>query len=342
MIRSQRRHTAPVVDPGRQDQLVLIADEVRRRLDPCRRAEHQPGDRDGGGQVSELRIRDGAHLGVGLGAEVLHDHFLDAAVLARDLPDREDRVGPLGQRLADPDQDARGERDAAPAGILQNPQAHGRVLVRAAEVRPAPLGKQALGGGFQHHPHRRRDRLEPLEVLPAQHAGIQVRQQAGLLQHPDGHRAHVGQRVVVAVRVQPLARLLPARLRPVPEREEGFLAAERRAIARDLKHLVRGQERAVQPPRHRHERAVGAAVPAQPGERDEDLARVGDHAGPPGRGQPGVPHPARVRDQGGQVIAARLQQHHGLGLVERLAVPGPGQRTANGARAGRRWLRRPG
>ncbi len=71
--------------------------------------------------------------------------------------------------------------------------------------------------------------------------GIQVRQQPGLLEHPDGHRPHVRQRVVIAVRVEPLACLPPAVLGAVAEGEKRFLAAEGGALPRDVEHLVRGQ-----------------------------------------------------------------------------------------------------
>ena len=111
VVGGQRRHPAPVVDPGGQDEPVGVPDQVGRGLDPRRRAEHQPGHRDRRGQVVEIGIGHGAHLGVRLGAEVLNDNFLDPAVLLRDPADGEDRVRPLGQRLPDADQDAGGERD---------------------------------------------------------------------------------------------------------------------------------------------------------------------------------------------------------------------------------------
>ena len=110
------------------------------------------------------------------------------------------------------------------------------------------------------------------------HAGVEVRQQAGLLQHRDRAGAHVLQRGVVAAGLQPLARGGPALLRPVAEGEQRLLAALRRARAGDLQHLVALEERGGQPVRHGGERAVVAAVAAQPGERDEDLARVRDDA----------------------------------------------------------------
>jgi hypothetical protein len=40
-----------------------------------------------------------------------------------------------------------------------------------------------------------------------------------------------------------------------------------------------------------------------------------------------------VAEQGGQLIAARLQQNRRLDLVKRLAVPGPGKRAAQRTRS---------
>jgi hypothetical protein len=49
VVGSERRDAAPVVDTGVEDQLVLVADEVRRGLDAGLRPEDEPGDSDGGG-----------------------------------------------------------------------------------------------------------------------------------------------------------------------------------------------------------------------------------------------------------------------------------------------------
>src|SRR5215469_6214842 len=56
VVWGQRRDPAPVVYPGVQYQLVLIADQVRRSLDPRRRPEQQPGYRDRGGEVVEFGV----------------------------------------------------------------------------------------------------------------------------------------------------------------------------------------------------------------------------------------------------------------------------------------------
>ncbi len=340
VVGGERRDAAPVVDAGADQQRELGVHQVRRGLDPGGGAERQPGHRHRGGQVGQFGVRHGAHRGVRLGPEVLHDHFLHALVGAGHLADRQQRLGPLQVGLADADQHAGGERDGAAPGVLQHPQPDGGLLVRGAVVRAAWLGPQAGGGGLQHHAHRRGDRLEALEVRPGQHAGVQVRQQAGLLQHPDGHRPHVRQGVVVAVRVEPLAGLRPAVLGAVAEREQGFLAAEFGAAAGDLQHLVRGQVQAVavlaELAGHGDEGAVVAAVPAEPGQRDEHLAGVRDDPGAAGLLQAGVADPGGGGAQLLQVGAAGLEQHRRLRRVQRHPVPGPAQRAPHRSGGGGR------
>lgn len=227
MVDGERRHAAPVVDPGGDQPLVLAVDEVRRGLDAARRAHDVPGDGHRGDQLVQLRVRHAAHRGVRLGAEVLDDQFLDAVVRPGHLPQREERLRALLVRLPDPDEDSGREGDGGTARVLQDPQPDRRFLVRGAVVRAARLGPQSCRGGLQHHPHRRGDGLEPLEVRPAQHAGVEVREQSRLLQDADRDGPDVRDRVVVPVRVEPLARLRPAVLRLVAERDQGFLAAER-------------------------------------------------------------------------------------------------------------------
>jgi len=45
-----------------------------------------------------------------LGPEVLHNHFLDMAMARVQIADRDQRLDPFHARLADPDQQPRGER----------------------------------------------------------------------------------------------------------------------------------------------------------------------------------------------------------------------------------------
>ena len=328
VVGGQGRDPAQVVDAGAdQGEHVLAVHEVGRRLDGHARAQDQARHGDGGEELVPIRVVDGPHRGVRLGAEVLDDHLLQVPELAVQRGQRQQTLGALGPVLPDSHQDPRGERHRQAPGVGEGAQPHGRVLVGAAVVRLAGCGEQAGRGGLEHHPHRRRDRLEPGQLRPAHHAGVEVRQQAGLLEDADRHGPHIVERRRVAARVQPLASLRPPVLRPVPQREQRLLAPGLGAAAAQLHHLVRLEVHALaggaQLARHRDERAVVATIAAQAGQRDEDLARVGDHAGAalvdepritPGRGQPGEPR---------QVLAARGEQHRGLGRVQRQPVRGP-------------------
>ena len=156
--------------------------------------------------------------------------------------------------------------------------------------------------------------------------GVEVRQQPGLLEYPDGHGAHVGERVVVPVGVQPLPRRRPAVLGSVTQGEQRLLAAWAapcRAISQDL---VRGQVRRRYAVRNSGESAVVATVAAQTGQRDEHLARVGHRAGTSAGHHRGVANPRGRGAQALEVAAAGPEEHQRLRPVQRLAVPGPGQR----------------
>ena len=247
-------------------------------------------------------------------------------------------VGPLGQRLADADQDAGGERHADPAGVVEHPQPDRRLLVRRAVVRAARLRPQPGRGGLQHHAHARRDRLEPLQLGPAQHARVEVRQQAGLLQHRD--RASPARSPASS-----RSRARRATAAPAGQRSSGRspsvnsaslqpCAAPSRAIASTSS---RSRNARRQPVRHGGERAVVAPVPAQPGQRDEDLLGVRDDARPPGVAQPGVAdRRRRSASSSSSAGAAGGEQDGRLVGVEGLAVGGAAQRPPD---ARRRWGR---
>ena len=328
VVGGQRRDAAPVVDAGvEQGPALGEVDEVGRRLHAGLGPEHEAGDGDRGAVVVEVEVVGVAHRGVGLGAEVLDDHLLHRAELGRDLAQREDRLGPLGEGLADADEQAGGEGDREAAGVLEDPQPDGGVLVGGAEVGLALGLEQPARGGLEHHPHRGRDRLEPVHLLPRHDAGVEVGQQPGLLEHPHRHRADVGERGVVALRVEPLPGLGPAVLGPVAEGEQRLEAAQLGALAGDLEDLVGGEERlaalAGGLARGLDERAVVAPVAAQLGDRDEHLGGVGHDARAAGGDQARVAHPGRGGGQPVEVGAGRGQQHGRLGHVEGGAPLGP-------------------
>ena len=287
VIRGQWRHAAPIVDTrADQSQALLARDQVRRCLDAHLGPHDQSRDRHRRHEVVEARVRRRRHRGVVLGPEVLHDHFLDVAELLVGAPDRVDGLGALNQRLPDADQQTRGERNGQSARVGQGAQPNLRILVRAAVMGLALGLEQPPRRGLQHHAHRRGHRLEPGELRPTHDAGVQVWQQAGLLQHPDRHRPHVVKGRVVAAFVEPLPGLVPSGLRAVAEGEQGLLATEFGAAAGHIEDLVglhvHARALGAQFARNGDERAVVAGVAAQMCDWNEHLARVTHRQSPGG------------------------------------------------------------
>ena len=174
------------------------------------------------------------------------------------------------------------------------------------------VGEQPGSGRLEHHAHRRRNGLEPREFLPAHHTGIEVWEQACLLEYPDRHRSHVVEGGVVAAFVQPLLGFRPASLGAIPQREQRFLAAQFGACPGNVQNLVRFQEHAVpsgtQLPRHRDECAVVALVLAQTGQRNENFPRIRHGVRPTRCQQTGIANLGRRRTQIGQIGSPCLQQ----------------------------------
>ena len=177
VVRCQRAHPAEVVHAGvEQGHQLGGVREVGRGLHPKAGPEHDPG----GGQRRQVCLMVQvvgvpAH-GIRLGAEVLDDHLLHVPVLASRGAQRQHRLRQFRRRLTDAHQQPCGERHVAAAGVSQHPQSHGRVLVRRPVVHLTRAAEQAVGGRLQHHPHAGGHRPQPLQLSPAQHPGIQVRQ----------------------------------------------------------------------------------------------------------------------------------------------------------------------
>ena len=232
--------------------------------------------------VVEARLGVRGHPRARLGAEVLDDHLLQVAVALVQRSQLLERSDPLGAGLADPDQDPAREGNPQLAGEVDRLQPARRLLVRRGPVRTASR-REPLGCRLEHDPHRRRDRPQRDEVLPAHHARVQVRQQPGLLEHELRDPAEILERRLAAERRELGARDLVAELGLVAEREERLGAPCRRARPRDREHLLLGQEGTLAAARRPREGAVAADVAAERRQRDEDLGRVGDEpaAAPP-------------------------------------------------------------
>ena len=191
------------------------------------------------------------------------------------IGNRLQRVDPLLARLADADQDAGRERHLQFAGQTQRLQPDRGMFVGRTVVNAATLA-EPLAGRLQHDALARRHLAQGGDLLARHHAGIGMRQQSGLAQHQRAHRGQIGDRRVVAERLQRVARGLVAQLGLVAQREQRFGATCGRAGARDGEHLVGREVDGLARARHFRERAVVTDVAAELGEGNEDLARIGD------------------------------------------------------------------
>ena len=190
------RHPTPVVDPRVEQARELGVGEVRRRLQMTVGAEQDARGGDRPEVLVEVGLGVVGHPGARLRPEVLDDHLLDVAVPLVELADREQRLESLRSRLADPDQDPSRERDLELAREGDRLEPARRQLVRRAVVRH-PLRREPVGRGLEHDPHRRAHLAQRDQLVPADHAGIEVREQAGLLEHHTGGAGEVLDRRLV-------------------------------------------------------------------------------------------------------------------------------------------------
>ena len=228
--------------------------------------------------------------------------------------------------LADPDQDPRGEGDTQLAGATDHRQARRRALVGGVLVGAARAA-EPLGDRLEHHPLAGRDLAQLRELAAAEDAGVGVGQEAGLLEHHRGtwRPDRTGWTRGRSAAAPPVA--LEARLGAVAEGEQGLLAAQLAAGLGDREHLVGAHGVGPRVVVGVGEGAVGADVPAEVGQRDEDLARVGDQR-----------RPAR-----GRAGPRRRPRGRGARPRGRRRAPAPGRCSGAGPRARpRRDARRAG
>ena len=135
VVGGHRRHPAPIVDPGGDHLLERVGHQIGRRLDVHVGPEDQPGNRDRPQMVGEVGLGRRRHAGLGLGAEILDDDFLDVPVALVEVAQRQHRLDALYPCLADADQDPRGERHRRFTRRLDALEAARRGLVGRAEMR---------------------------------------------------------------------------------------------------------------------------------------------------------------------------------------------------------------
>ena len=128
-IRRQRRDAAPIVD-ARGDELCQHAGaEVRWRLNIHLRSEQDTSNRNGPEQIIQIRLRRFCHLGVGLGAKVLNDDFLQVPIGKVQIAQRKQGFDSLATCFSDSNQYSGCERHTRFAGFLNSRQTHIRTLV---------------------------------------------------------------------------------------------------------------------------------------------------------------------------------------------------------------------
>ena len=257
--------------------------------------------------IRGVRLRCVRHAGVRLGTEILDDDLLDVPIALVQIAQRQQCFDALASRLADPDQDAGGERDFGLAGCRDGGEPHGRHLVGRAEMGTALL-RQTLRGGLQHDPLRHRDPAQTLHVVEAHDAGIEVGQEPGLLEHQLRHGGEIIERRGMAELVQRLARGAVAQLRLVAEREQRLAAAGARTGLRNRQHVFGCQIGSGCPPGRLREGAVVAGIAAELGERNEDFPGIRDVGAVAAIAQ----HGGR-RHQRGKIIAAGERQRLRVG-----------------------------
>ncbi len=154
-----------------------------------------------------------------------------------------------------------------------------------------------------------------------------MRQQPGLAQHQRRHGGEIGDGAVVAEPRQLRPCRAVAQLRLVAEREQRLLAVGRGPRARDGEHLVGREIGGGVAARRMREGAVVAAIAAEPGERDEHLARIGDAGA-----VASIAQRAGDRHQAGEIVA--VGERHRLGGGERVSRGGPLEHGTGAAHAG--------
>ena len=270
MVGGNRGHTTPVVDARRKEAAEVLG-EVRRGLKVHFWRQDQTGQRDRLEKLVRRTGRCAVHRGARLRNEVLHDDFLDVAVLAVAGCYRLDRLQPVVAALPDPDQHPGGERDRESSGVVQGGKAPLDRLVRRS-----PMGRQILACRFEHHALAGGHRPQRRELVGVQRPCVGVGQEAGLVSNQPAHLCEVVDGRPVPVAAQPLPSRGVTLLGPLPESEQRLVAAGVRPSPGDLEDFLRYEIWRGDPGRRLREGAVAAPIPAEHREGDENLGGIGD------------------------------------------------------------------
>ena len=133
-------------------------------------------------------------------------------------------------------------------------------------------------GAFQHDALASGHIAQRQQLCPIHHAGIGMGQQPGFTQHQITHGHQVFDGAGMAHFRQGVARLAPAQFGLIAQRKQRFRATCLGAGTRNRQHFVWRQIRRTSRTGFFGEGAVMADIAAELGQRNEDLARIGQHA----------------------------------------------------------------
>jgi hypothetical protein len=235
VIGGDRRDPAEVIDAGIQENPRII-DEVGWCLQVDVGRQDAPGQLDRIDENVDRARWMVAHHGAGLRNEVLDDHLLHVAISGMRGGNRLQGRDTVITGFADPDEDARGEGDRELAGRVQRREAPLRILVWSASV-----GGQVGVERLDHHSLARGHGPKPPQVVAAEGSGVDVGQQAGLLEHCPRRIHDVVDRRGVSPLREPRTRLAVAVLGELAQGEQCLVAAGLRTVTRDGQDLVHRQ-----------------------------------------------------------------------------------------------------
>ncbi len=121
-IRRQRRDSTPIVYAGIQQFLIIRIRKIGRRLNVHVRHK-QPRDTYCAQHVTAAWLRPTAHGNFGLDSKILNDDFLNVPIALVQIANRQQRVHSIFHRLANPNQNAGGERHSLLSRFFDRSQA---------------------------------------------------------------------------------------------------------------------------------------------------------------------------------------------------------------------------
>jgi hypothetical protein len=190
------------------------------------------------------------------------------------VADRDQRIHALFQRLANSNQNSRGERNLPPPASSITRRRFAGSLSGALSCA-APF-EQPRAGRFQHEPHARSHAGQPLQPFRAHQSGIRMRQQARFAQHLLAHCFQIVQRGFVSQSAAAYRASGEKQLRLVSQAEQRLGTSHALSGAHDFHHLVRRHGVRAGLAGIAPECAVAAVVAAKIRQGKKHFARIGD------------------------------------------------------------------